>query len=151
MCCIVSRGSHVASGIRLRERAPGESVTVVVVLPRPLVWVNTIPPAVKLRVAVVVMPAVSFCESTKPSTVTVSAVMSEVGTELYRVRFVTWLYTAQSTEVTPRSYIAITFFSKVLFSFEMSCFCTLTSKPPTALQRVCVRLENSPSSICSSA
>lgn len=56
-----------------------------------------------MRAAVVAVPAVSFCEIAKPSTVTASAVMFEVGTRLYCVRFVLSLYSDQEDDVKPRS------------------------------------------------
>ena len=50
-------------------------------------------------------PAVSFCASAKPSTVTTSAVMELVGTVLYCTRFVPPLYSVRRVEVKPRSLI----------------------------------------------
>ena len=46
-------------------KLPAKSITVVVALPRPSVWGWMIPLAVYWREAMVVMPAVFFCESAK--------------------------------------------------------------------------------------
>ncbi len=51
------------------------------------------------------------------------AVMFDVGSVLYLVRFVPSLYTVQSVEVKPRSLIETSFSASVEESCEMSCFC----------------------------
>ena len=69
------------------------------------------------RVAVVVIPAVSFCESATPLTVTVSAVMDEPGTVPYCDCFVPPLYTVHCEEVKPRSLTKTD-----LLSIEGECY-----------------------------
>ena len=83
--------------------------------------------------AVVTTPALSFCERVKPSTVTTSAVMDEVGTVLYCVRFVFSLYSDQVVEVKPRSLTKTDLLSNVGESCEKSSFCTLESGCHVAL------------------
>ena len=65
------------------------------------------------RVAAVVIPVVSFCESTTPSAFTVSAVLELVGIVLYCTRFVPALYSDHWVEVKPRSLTKTDFDSSV--------------------------------------